>query len=91
MFLKRFVTSSVRNQLIAGFLVVIVAFAIAISGVSSVSTTIRKGDGAAKLADEVSSSARNMAGSQLLVALSGYSEIANTKEMSRASRRFTSS
>ncbi len=81
MFLKRFVTSSVRNQLLAGFLVVIVAFAIAlviaISGVSSVSATVRKGDGAAKLADEVSSSARNMAGSQLLVALSGAKEIAN--------------
>jgi hypothetical protein len=71
--LKRFVTSSVRNQLLASFLLVIVVFAIAlvvaIKGVSSVSSTVRKGDGAAKLAEEVSSSARNMAGSGLMVAL----------------------
>jgi methyl-accepting chemotaxis protein len=79
--LKRFVTSSVRNQLLAGFLLVIVAFAIAlviaITGVSSVSSTIRKGDNAAKLAEEVSASARNMAGSQLLVSLEGAKGIAN--------------
>jgi hypothetical protein len=43
MALKRFGTSSVRNQLLAGFLVVIAAFAIAlviaINGLSSVSGT----------------------------------------------------
>jgi methyl-accepting chemotaxis protein len=81
MLLKRFVTSSVRNQMLASFLFVIVVFAIAltvaIKGVSSVSSTVRKGDGAAKLAEEVSASARNMSGSQLLVALGGSKEIAN--------------
>jgi methyl-accepting chemotaxis protein len=79
--LKRFVTSSVRNQLLASFLLVIVVFAIAlvvaIKGVSSVSSTVRKGDGAAKLADEVSSSARNMSGSGLMVALGGASQVKN--------------
>jgi methyl-accepting chemotaxis protein len=81
LFLKRFVTSSVRNQLLAGFIVVIAAFAVAlvlaVSGIPSVSSTVGKGDSAAKLADEVSASARNMAGSQLLVSLGGAKEIAN--------------
>ncbi len=57
MFLERFVTSSVRNQLLAGFLGVIVVFAVAlaisVSGISSVSTTVRHGYTSAKLADEV--------------------------------------
>ena len=81
MVLKRLVTSSVRSQLLAGFLAVIVAFGIAlviaISGISSVSSTVRKGYGAAAQAQEASASARNMAGSALLNALTGGKEQAN--------------
>jgi methyl-accepting chemotaxis protein len=81
LFLKRFVTSSVRNQMLAGFIVVIAAFAvalvIAISGISSVSSTIRKGDSAATLAQEASTSARNMTGSELLNALTSGKELAS--------------
>jgi methyl-accepting chemotaxis protein len=84
MALKRFVTSSVRNQLLAGFLLVIavfaVALAIAINGVSSVSSTVRKDDGAAELADLAGSSARNIAGSGLMVALGGAGQVANHED-----------
>jgi methyl-accepting chemotaxis protein len=81
MVLKRLVTSSVRSQLLAGFLAVIVAFGIAlviaISGISSVSSTVRKGYSAAAQAQEASASARNMSGSALMNAITGGKDRAN--------------
>jgi methyl-accepting chemotaxis protein len=81
--LKRFITSSVRNQLLAAFLVVIAAFAvalvIAITGISSVEATVRQGYGEAALAQETSASARNMTGSQLQNAIAGSSEVTRTR------------
>ncbi|HZK74741.1 MAG TPA: hypothetical protein VFD88_12145, partial [Clostridia bacterium] len=83
MFLKRFVTSSLRNQLFAGFLVVIVAFAIAVviatSAISSVSSSVRKGYTTAAISSESGAAAQNMAASELANMFSGGKDLTNHK------------
>jgi len=84
MFVKRFIASSVRNQLLVGFIGVIVAFAvalvIAITGISSVADTVRSGYSASTLAQEAASAGRDMRGSQLANTLSAGKELANHQE-----------
>jgi methyl-accepting chemotaxis protein len=84
MFVKRFVSGSVRNQLIAGFAAVVVAFAIAlvlaITGIASVAGTVKSGYGEAITAQRASSAARDMASSQLTSALASGKTLANHKE-----------
>lgn len=75
MFPKRLVTSSVRNQLLAGFIAVIIVFVIAlviaVSGISSVASTVRRGYSAAATAEAANGAAQNMADSQTVNAITG--------------------
>ncbi len=84
MFVKRFVSGSVRNQLIAGFAAVVVAFAVAlvlaITGIASVAGTVKSGYGEAITAQRASSAARDMASSQLTSALAAGKTLANHEE-----------
>jgi len=81
MFLKRFVTSSVRNQLLAGFIGVIAAFIVALvistTGISSVSSSVRTGDKAALVADEAAAALRDAHGSELANAIADGKEQTN--------------
>ena len=69
----RFITSSLRNQLLAGFAAVILVFAIgvvvSVTSLSSVTTTLRAGTTRERLADQLSIDTYNMQGSQLMTAL----------------------
>ena len=80
-YLKRLVGSSIRNQLLAGFLLVIAAFTVALviatGGISSVSGTVRSGYGASTVAGEAASAARDMHSSQVANALAGGKGLAN--------------
>ncbi len=75
MFLKRLVTSSVRNQLLAGFIAVIIVFVIAlviaVNGISSVASTVRSGYRAAATTEALNAAAQNMADSQSINAITG--------------------
>jgi methyl-accepting chemotaxis protein len=81
MFIKRFVTASLRNQMLAGFIFVIVAFVIAlviaVTGISSVSSTVRKGYSSSTVADEAAAAGRDMHASEVADALSVGKELAN--------------
>jgi methyl-accepting chemotaxis protein len=74
----RFITSSVRRQLLVGFAAVVIVFGIgvvvSIVSISSVTSTLTAGTQRVKLADTVSTDTYNMQGSQLMNVLTGGGE-----------------
>src|SRR6185437_4767587 len=69
----RLITSSVRTQLLAGFVAVIVVFGIgvvvSITSLSGVTNTLTNGTTRVKMADTLSKDTYNMQGSQLMATL----------------------
>ncbi|MGZ4243807.1 MAG: methyl-accepting chemotaxis protein [Solirubrobacteraceae bacterium] len=71
----RFITSTLRNQLLAAFAAVIVVFGIgvvvSVTSLSGVSNTLQAGTARVKMADTLSKDTYNMQGSQLMATLNG--------------------
>jgi methyl-accepting chemotaxis protein len=77
----RFITSSLRNQLLAAFAAVIVVFGIgvivSISSLSGVSSTLQNGTQRVNLSDTLSKDTYNMQGSQLMATLNNGASTAD--------------
>ena len=77
----RLLTSSLRNQLLAGFALVTAVFLIgavlSLNGLSTVDSTLQQGTSRLDAAQQVSADAYNMQGSQVMNALTNGSEAAN--------------